>query len=127
WQKIFQKLVVYKNVHKNTMVPKRYDEDPPLGLWVSNQRQKYKNHKLLLSRTTLLNSIDFVWEVDDTKWMKMFKKLVAYKKMHKNTLITSRHKEDPKFRTWVSNQRRLYKRNELLKERLDKLNSIGFV
>ena len=31
WDDMFQKLVAYHKLHKHTMVPTRYDEDPKLG------------------------------------------------------------------------------------------------
>ena len=59
WMSVFQRLVEYKKQHRNTTVPRRYDEDPKLGRWIKTQRQNYKNDKLLPNRCALLNSIDF--------------------------------------------------------------------
>ena len=39
WMSMFQRLVEYKKQHRNTAVPKKYDEDPKLGEWVSKQRR----------------------------------------------------------------------------------------
>jgi hypothetical protein len=150
--KMFQKLSAYKKVHKNTMVPTQYDEDPPLGRWVGKQRSKYKNDDMLPSRITLLNSTGFVWGVDDKgrnrdneQWMKMFQKLVAYKKVHETTLVPYKQNKDrklgihenilvptkyragPKLGIWVNNQRRIFKNNKLLQARFDMLDSVGFV
>ena len=139
WMQMFQKLVAYKEVHTDTMVPQQYKEDPPLGRWVGNQRNTYRNDNLLPSRVTHLNSIDFKWEVDqvagkfgkfkvdDEQWMKMFQKLVEYEKAHKHTLVPNQYDEDPPLGLWVSTQRKLFNKNKLLKERLDQLNSIDFV
>jgi hypothetical protein len=134
WMKMFQKLVAYMKVHKNTIVPIRYDEDPPLVMWVRYQRRQYKNDKLLPNRITHLNSIDFEWDgvqlvrkENNLQWMKMFQKLVVYKKVHKNTMVPYQYDEDPKLGSWVSTQRQRFKKNKLPKERFDKLDSIGFV
>ena len=59
WMSVFQRLVEYKKQHRNTIVPRRYDEDPKLGRWIKTQRQNCKNDKLLPNRCALLNSIDF--------------------------------------------------------------------
>ena len=82
WMKFFQRLVAYKKVHNNTMVPSRYDQDPSLGRWVRRQRENHRNDNMISNRLALLNSIDFEWDgvqiirkVDDTKWMKMFQRL----------------------------------------------------
>ena len=65
---MFQKLVAYKEQHKNTMVPCRYDKNPKLGRWVAAQRRIYKKDELDLNRVDLLNSIDFNWDgISETK------------------------------------------------------------
>ena len=61
WMSMFQRLVEYKKQHRNTAVPKKYDEDPKLGEWVSKQRRLYKNNQLLPNRYALLNSVGFEW------------------------------------------------------------------
>jgi hypothetical protein len=127
WEKTFQRLVAYKATHKNTMVPQEYKEDSKLGRWVKTQRQLFENNKLLEERLDKLDSINFVWKVDDTKWQKTFQRLVAYKGIHKNTMVPTQYDEDPSLGLWVSNQRQHFKKNELSKERLDQLHSIGFV
>ena len=126
WEKAFQRLVAYKEIHKHTMVPHYYKEDPPLGTWVCRQRGKYRNDDMPSNRLDLLNSIDFAWKVDGT-WMKMFQRLVAYKETYKNTMVPSQYDEDPKLGSWVSTQRYLFKKNDLLPDRLAHLNLIDFV
>ena len=66
WMGMFQKLVAYKDIHKNSMVPFRYQEDPKLGHWVCQQRIKYNNKELLPKRIDLLKSIDFEWVLIDS-------------------------------------------------------------
>ncbi|OEU06263.1 hypothetical protein FRACYDRAFT_201645 [Fragilariopsis cylindrus CCMP1102] len=126
WEKTFQRLVAYKEIHNHTMVPSHYDEDPPLGLWVSRQRYQYRNDELPSNRLDLLNSIDFAWNLYDKTWRRMFKKLVVYKEKHKNTMVPSQYDEDPKFGKWVSQQRGIYKNDDMPSNRLDLLNSIDF-
>jgi hypothetical protein len=130
WMDMFQKLVGYKKRHKNTMVPIQYKEDPKLGTWVCGQRYKYHRGELLPKRLALLNSIDFEWEgratFDQELWTTMFRKLVAYKKRHKNTMVPRQYNEDPKLGRWVPQQRYKYNHGKLLPERLALLNSIDF-
>merc|ERR1712238_279289 len=75
----------------------------------------------------LLNSIGFVWEINDTQWMKMYQKLIAYKKENKTTSVPARYKEDQNLGVWVRYQRRCYKNKEISVERINYLESIGFV
>ena len=59
WMGMFEKFVAYKNQHKNTIVPRRYDEDPKLGWWVSSQRKAYKNDMLLPNQS--ICPFEFSW------------------------------------------------------------------
>jgi hypothetical protein len=43
------------------MVPKCYEQEKSLGIWVSNQRRHQKNNKLRLARKELLDQIEFAW------------------------------------------------------------------
>jgi hypothetical protein len=83
-----------------------------------------------------LNSIDFVWDrvaqkaaISQTNWMGMFKKLVAYKVQHKHTNVRQREncKEDTKLGKWVTQQRVAYKKDKLIPNRIELLDSIDFV
>ena len=40
WNCMFHRLVDYKQVHGDCLVPNRYKSDMPLGLWVSTQRRQ---------------------------------------------------------------------------------------
>ena len=64
--------------------------------------------------------------VYDEIWMGMFQKLVEYEKQHKNTLVPRTYNGDPKLGTWVILQRCYFKKDKLLPQRLDLLNSIDF-
>jgi hypothetical protein len=132
WMNMFQKLVAYKEKHKDTKVSKRYKEDPKLGNWVSTQRIAYKSYELFPKRLALLNSVGFDWagvvggKVNNEKWMDLFQKLSAYKKQHKNTAVPKEYNKDPKLGRWVSKQRHFYNYSELHPERLALLYSIDF-
>jgi hypothetical protein len=127
WMDMFQKIIAYKKLYKDTLVPYNYNDDPQLGLWASNQRVFYRKDKLLLKRVAMLDSINFEWEVegarDQRKWMVMFQKLVAYKEQHKTTMVPGLY---PKLGPWVNDQRISYKKDKLLPNRIDHLNSIDF-
>jgi hypothetical protein len=117
-------------LHRSTMVPCKYKEDPKLGNWVSLQRQEHKNDTLLPKRLALLNSIDFDWDrttKDQMVWMIMFQNLLAYKEHHNTTMVPLGYNGDPKLGRWVSKQRYFYNRGELLPKRAALLDSIGFI
>jgi hypothetical protein len=99
WMNMFQKLVAYKEQHKDTRVPKQYNENPKLGRWCRKQREKYKIDKLWPKRVDHLNSIGFKWNRKgefEQLWMGMFQKLITYKNLHKDTKVPTKYDEDPK-------------------------------
>jgi hypothetical protein len=70
-----------------------------------------------------MESVNFVWDSQNAKWMEKYKLLVAYKKRHTST----KYKKIPKLGSWVLTQRQLYKNNELSQEQINHLESIGFI
>lgn len=72
WVDRFQQLVEYQELHGDTMVPKRYSENPSLGNWVNKQRVLYRKYcametpcSLTAERIEILNQIGFVWDGKD--------------------------------------------------------------
>ena len=57
----------------------------------------------------------------------MVQQLVAYKDQHQNTKVPFYYEENPKLGKWVSQQHYFYNRGKLPSDRIDELNTIGFV
>jgi hypothetical protein len=127
WMKMYQNLVAYRDYYKTTMVPRSHDHR--LRAWVDIQRDDYNRYRIRPDRIDRLNSIGFDWEGTKAAkefWMKMFQKLVAFKELHKHTLVPSgiKYTTELNFRMWVNSQRS--RKSRLSKERIDLLDSIGF-
>ena len=131
WTEQYERLVVYKEQHNSTCVPRPYEADPQLGRWVQTQRSYYKKNSLHLTtkRKHQLNSIDFVWNAHDAKWIEMYERLVDYKKQNKTTCVPYSYPADPQLGGWVHTQRSYYNTSNsyLTADRMSRLNSIGFV
>jgi hypothetical protein len=130
WDEMFQRLITYKKHYGSTLVPKRYEDDTQLGKWVDTQRKNYNSKILSVDRINRLESIGFVWDVLDMNWVKMYDRLVSYKKKHKSTQVPLAYTENnqlPHLGNWVSTQRGTYNKEQLLKKRMELLNSIDFV
>ena len=127
WTEMYDRLVAYKNQYTNTCVPRSYDADPQLAVWVNKQRQNY--NKITADRKHQLNSIGFVWNLLDTFWTEMYERLVVYKNQYKSTRVPRSYKADPQLARWVRTQRGNYNTNSshLTAERIKLLNSIGFI
>merc|ERR1712032_813137 len=127
WDEMFQRLVDYKNEYNSVNVPRSYKADPKLANWVDNQRTNYKNKAISVDRIDRLESIGFVWYLCDVKWDEMFQRLVDYKNECKSADVPTRYKADPKLGQWVDKRRTQYRKKELSEDRIDRLESIGFV
>ena len=127
WNKMFRRLVAYKEQHGNTNVSSTYKEDQLLGLWVWEQRKTYKKEMVSKYQVDRLNSISFVWCPFSARWMEMYHRLIVFKKQHKTTSVRECNKEDAKLRLWIKYQRALYRKKELSLERINYLEAMGFV
>ena len=59
--------------------------------------------------------------------MEMYKRLIVYKSQHQSTTVPRFYKEDPQLASWINHQRTYYKNNKLSFERINYLESVGFI
>jgi Fe2+ transport system protein FeoA len=123
WDLNFQRLVDFQLKHGNCRVPARYQPDPQLGHWVTNQRINYPN--LSVERRQRLDDIGFVLRTPRTARAVMFQRLVDYKLKHGDCHVPSRYQPDPQLARWAITQRINYP--NLSEERRQRLDDIGFV
>ena len=139
WKR-FGELEEYKREHGDCIVPRDYKKNPQLASWVGNQRSAYarslgKNQKGILEisaeRVEALNNIGFEWKLRDRlEWDERYDELLAYKQTHGDTLVPYKPEG---LALWVMVQRKQYRlrqegeHSSLTEDRVEKLNSIGFV
>lgn len=93
WIDRVNELVEYKQQYGNTLVPKRYVDNPALGNWVNKQRQLYRKYcanettscSLTAEKVKILESLGFCWdassqeskasEADNELWWYRFENL----------------------------------------------------
>jgi hypothetical protein len=133
WDASYQKLVEFKSRFGHCRVPAIWREDPPLGIWVMNQRRLQLEGKLKPDRKTKLKGIQFSWtgnarkhlsETYDAKWDASYQKLVEFKSRFGHCEVPSRWKEDPALGRWVAHQRLSQSKGTLQPDRVAKLNVI---
>jgi hypothetical protein len=114
-------LIEYQNQHGDTLVPKRYAENPALGNWVNKQRQQFKKFRakekpcsLTDERILVLNEVGFCWDgtaalnssssakrrTESTSWWKRFEELQSY--------ASTVDELPPSFNQWLRQQRQEY-------------------
>jgi hypothetical protein len=130
WDKMFERLVEFKQTYGHVMVPKDF---PIKGLarWVCVQRFMGRNRDKIReldprrARRLFEIGVDF-----DFGWEDNFEKLKAYKEKNGHCRVVTTGLEDVqglRFAAWVRNQRTFLEKGILLSERKAKLDAIGFV
>mmetsp|Transcript_32474 Transcript_32474/g.58704 ORF Transcript_32474/g.58704 Transcript_32474/m.58704 type:complete len:359 (-) Transcript_32474:308-1384(-) len=138
WEEQFKQLEEFKKEHGHCNVPQKYPVNQSLGNWVITRRQCYRGsrrNKLGQNRIDRLNEIGFKWSMYDVmgrtmcvrvSWEEQFKQLVKFKGKHGHCNVTQRYLDNPSLGKWVNEQRRGYKGKKLEKDRIDRLNGMGF-
>jgi hypothetical protein len=128
WNKQYEKLVEFKRDNGHCCVPRTYQEDTSLGVWVVTQRHFHSKNTIRLDRQGLLDEIGFVWRVaNSAQWNKQYEKLVAFKRKNGHCIVPKRNKEDASLGAWVDNQRTAHTKNKIKPDRKVLLDEIGFV
>jgi hypothetical protein len=127
WEQMFKTLVQYKNKHGHCNVPSPNSENSQLGVWVNTQRLTKRKGKLNEERVERLNQIGLIWEPKEAFWEEMFTALVEYKQIHGNCKVPNQYDKNQQLGQWVQHQRQAKKKGELSKERIERLNSLGFL
>jgi hypothetical protein len=98
-----------------------------LGRWCITQRQLYKNGRLTGEQIELLNSISFVWDVNEEIWNATLEQVKEFHALNKRFPVKSDIDESTKkLYAWLINQRIQYKRKTLSEDRAERLLAIGF-
>lgn len=120
-------LSAFRSIHGHCRVPHRYPSSPGLARWVLYMRTLRQESRLSGERLERLNAIGFCWaDRQHASWQDRFDELRRYRDLHGTTRVGNDH---PLGR-WVSVQRTNYRKNNkrhLSQERIDQLDSIGFV
>jgi hypothetical protein len=103
WMTRASQLLEFKKQHGHVRVPKRYKEDPGLGLWVNKQRQQYRNFvtgqkpcSLTRERIEILDRLGFSWNAlddpvdnDESNWWAYYRELQEQMQLKSEKLSSS--------------------------------------
>ena len=116
-------------------MPRRYQQDKSLGVWVTTQRRALTDKKMQLERE-LLDKIGFAWksipgkrwnqQPQDTLWNQQYEKMVAFKAKNGHCRVPSEYEQDRSFGIWVIAQRSFHNNNKMRPDRKKQLDDIGF-
>jgi superfamily II DNA or RNA helicase len=127
WEKMFTELCEFKKINGHFQITRKNVRYKKLATWVQEQRTQHKQNNLDQKRVDRLNNIGFAWGPKNDVWQKRFSELERFKEINGHCNVPANYSENRPLGSWVSNQRTDYKQNRLKQDRIDKLNSIGFV
>jgi ferredoxin-thioredoxin reductase catalytic subunit len=130
FEKGFIETLKYNEKYKTTCVPKNYrtTDGFKLGAWQQQQRQSHKKNRLSSDKIHRLNAIGFIWDILAEAFENGFYEPCRYKKQFGTPNAPSNYitAEGFKLGIWHGTQRKAYKQNEILSDRVRRLESIGF-
>lgn len=130
WDKMYQALRKFHQVHGHCNVPIKSDFCRGLGVWVKRQRNHGNTKKLSDERRVKLDLLDFTWDLTAVQmeqlWFQNFEKLKTYKAKYGHMKVPRSFQDDPQLGGWVSRNRFAGRMGNLSIERMLKLDSIGF-
>jgi len=126
WEEMIEALKQYKDKHGDCNVPNKYTDNTQLANWVRKQRLNYNEQRLTKDEIEGLEDIEFIWDVLGLKWEGMIEELKEYKSKHGNCNVPNKYTDNKQLATWVGHQRKVYKDKILGKERIKRLEDIGF-
>ena len=144
WNWNYQELIKFYEQHAHCFVPQHYKDNPFLGIWVLDQRKRYskkhtttttldssKNHvpsndnRLSSEQITKLNTINFIWNAQEARWMERYYQLKKYSlENNGNTYVPIKYCK--KLSNWTMWQRTCYNKGMISEERIKLLNDISF-
>jgi hypothetical protein len=126
WEIKFAALILYREEHGDCRVPRGYKPNPALGHWTNTQRILYAEGKLSHDRISRLEGIGFPWDPHAEDWEIKFAALILYREEHGDCRVPRGYKPNPALGNWVGTQRGLYSKGALSRDRVSRLESIGF-
>jgi len=120
WQKMYQRLVKYKEQEGDCNVPTAYDADTSLGHWVDTQRRNTDNMKE--HRKELLDAIGFRWGPHDMweeSWMRRYNNF--------KRILDGAEQIDTFAHHWAERQREEYAKGRMNAKREALLREINFI
>lgn len=126
WQKMFSELKTFKKREGHCNVPARYRSNAQLGAWVYAQRDRRHKGTLPQEQLQKLSAIGFEWDRFENAWQRMFERLQAFQKLKGHCTVPFRQPEHLELASWVAIQRACFRKAKLSKDRVRKLESIGF-
>ncbi len=129
WEIGFEHLKNYvaKFGHARPLTSYKDKDGFPLGEWTSNQRKRWEMNKIPQDRIKKLESLPgWIWDIEEANWDEGFKNLQKYVGEFGEASPVGNYKNSEGFKlgVWVARQRKLWRKGNLSKDRIKKLESL---
>jgi hypothetical protein len=129
WEFYFGLLQSFVEQEGHSRVPGDYrvDDGTRLGVWVSHQRQGYRQRSLGEERRSRLEAVPgWSWGTHDDAWEDGFNRLQSYLEREGNSRVRWGYRDGDGYRLgeWVSHQRRDHNEGTLGEERRHRLDAL---
>lgn len=126
WMKKFFELKKFKELNGDINIPmNKYVHKKNISLYQWAQRQRQNKEKLSEEKIRLLNSIGFIWQIENkTVFNERLEELRHYKEQHGHCNVPQTYKENIKLGRWVGKIRR--NKDKVSKKQIEEINSLGF-
>ena len=126
WDERYGELKAFKEEHGHCTVPTMHTEDPGFGLWIKSQRRAMKKGELRADRIAKLELIGFDFDPYESAWESKFEDLKIFKEEFGHCNVPKNYAANRELGVWCKGQRDKKARGALSKERIARLEQIGF-
>ncbi len=131
WRRGYEHAKEYFDKNGNLDAGARYvsEDGYKLGVWLANQRTKYRADSLTDKQRELLDKLGMRWQVLRDRWQIGYEHAKAYFTLHGDLNVPSKYVCDDGYalNNWIAAQRKAYKDGKLSEERIRILRQIGMV
>ena len=131
WQNGLEHARAYYAERGNLNVTGQYEcpDGYKLGVWLANQRSKYKSGKLADDRKNALEELGIKWDSNKDRWQTGYEHATAYYKEYGDLNVPQDFvcADGYTLNNWIAAQRKAYKNGKLADERIRLLSNIGMI
>jgi hypothetical protein len=126
WELRFAELVRFRKQHGHCNVPKSDVRKRRLNRWLAWQRKNWRTGRLREDRKKRLQKLGLDWKAQDLRWDRSFAKLMVYRKRFGHCDVRAHSGQYRCLGHWISNQRCFRRKGLLSRDRIRRLNQLGF-
>jgi hypothetical protein len=127
WADQFNKLAEFRADTGHCNVASSCTWDPELGKWICNQRERYRKGLLSNKRLQRLKDLGFQFDHHNDRWESRYCELIQFKEEHGHCNVPDSWPENLRLARWVMTQRQMYRKGKLSRDRIQRLETIGFI